>query len=217
MTESYTPTGKDKAVNKRIMVKLLVTEQFLKVKTYSRAYKSPFWFYISRSSIKDLKKKIRIIVRDMNSYADLELTEAKGKQMVRMTFSWLSSIGDNALSGYRQTVCLPSEQLQYMCAAETKSEYKFLSDDLSELPRIEIRNSNNLHRVIGNPGLRKKFGLFIGKHFNWPDYARIVIHDDFEPYSFGFSTYTRQGQGICGGIILHNPEDLRKAYYEMHT
>lgn len=65
--------------------------------------------------------------------------------------------------------------------------------------------------------LRRKLGRFLNNHFSWKGSRRIVVYDDFVPYSFFFQEERLNGNGICGEIILHGQEDLKKACYGMHT
>lgn len=37
------------------------------------------------------------------------------------------------------------------------------------------------------------------------------------PYSFFFREFRGGRAGICGGLILHNQDDIFKAYYNIHT
>ncbi len=68
-----------------------------------------------------------------------------------------------------------------------------------------------------NRVIRRKLEKFLGRHFNWRDSDRIIVTDDFAPYSFFFTEMRGKIRGICGEIILHGQEDLKKAYYGMHT
>ncbi len=65
--------------------------------------------------------------------------------------------------------------------------------------------------------MRKKLGKFLSCHFAWKDSRKITVTDDFVPYSFFFREERANGTGTCGGIILHNQQNLKKAYYGMHT
>lgn len=68
-----------------------------------------------------------------------------------------------------------------------------------------------------NPILRHKLGKFLDQHFNWYNYERIVLTDDYLPYSFFFEGYMVQGTKTCGGVILHGEENIRTAKYGIHT
>ena len=77
-------------------------------------------------------------------------------------------------------------------------------------PVIEFQSRKNLKAVVSEPILRKKLGKFLSCHFAWKSSTRIVVYDDFEPYSFFFREERQTGMGICGGIILHDRNNLKK-------
>ena len=41
--------------------------------------------------------------------------------------------------------------------------------------------------------------------------------DDCDPFSFTFREYLPGRTGLCGGVILHREEELKNAYYSLHT
>ncbi len=62
------------------------------------------------------------------------------------------------------------------------------------------------------PAAGTLYEVFLDCHFRWPDAVRIQIVDDScVLYSFFFQEERLNGNGICGGIILHGQEDLKKA------
>lgn len=84
-------------------------------------------------------------------------------------------------------------------------------------PKLEFQSRKNLKAVVENPILRHKLGKFLDQHFNWYNYERIVLTDDYLPYSFFFEGYMVQGTKTCGGVILHGEENIRTAKYGIHT
>lgn len=92
-----------------------------------------------------------------------------------------------------------------------------LSVDERGMPQIEFQSRKNLQAVAEIKVLRKKLGGFLDRHFAWKGSRKIVVYDDFVPYSFFFREERVSGTGICGGIILHGQENLKKACYGMHT
>ena len=73
---------------------------------------------------------------------------------------------------------------------------------------------HGLSVITGSPGiLRHKLGKFLDQHFNWYNYERIVLTDDYLPYSFFFEGYMVQGAKTCGGVILHGEENIQTAKY----
>ncbi len=65
--------------------------------------------------------------------------------------------------------------------------------------------------------MRHKFTKLLVTKMRWENYERIVLYDDFTPYSFVFDGYTTYGARLCGGIILHGQEKMEEAYYSIHT
>ena len=84
-------------------------------------------------------------------------------------------------------------------------------------PKLEFHSRKNLKAVVENPILRHKLGKFLDQHFNWYNYERIVLTDDYLPYSFFFEGYMVQGAKTCGGVILHGEENIQTAKYGIHT
>ena len=85
-------------------------------------------------------------------------------------------------------------------------------------PAIEFSNSRNLQKVVQRKGMRRKLGKFLDRNFQWPNAMKILVTDDCRvPYNFFFREQHISGTGICEGIILHGQEDLKKAYYGLHT
>ena len=69
----------------------------------------------------------------------------------------------------------------------------------------------------GESYLAAQAGKFLDQHFNWYNYERIVLTDDYLPYSFFFEGYMVQGAKTCGGVILHGEENIQTAKYGIHT
>ena len=65
--------------------------------------------------------------------------------------------------------------------------------------------------------VRKKLARFLRDHFQWTDADEIGFYRDFVPYSFLFREVCRGKPGIVGGVILHMQDDMKKAYYGLHT
>ena len=121
--------------------------------------------------------------------------------------------------GHREQVCLPYDKfLEYAAACmQDGKERRLLSISVQKRPEIEFRSRRRLREVAENKTVRKKFGRFLDRKLGRLQYKRIVLSDDCEPYSFGFTCYTAEGSGLCGGIILHRQGSLKSASYGMHT
>lgn len=80
-----------------------------------------------------------------------------------------------------------------------------------------FKSRKNLHAALANGVIRRKLIRFLRDQFRWAYAEKIEIYDDFMPYSFFFRE-TRGGEtGLSGGIILHGQEDMKTAYYSIHT
>ena len=157
---------------------------------------------------------------DIHSFAKLRLSKAEdGLEVMEVSFTWLRSSGWNGLSGQTETVRLPYAPFhEFACGNIGEGEeWRALSILPQAGPRLEFYSRRNLHAVVGNPLLRHKLGKFFAREMHWVDYQRIVLSDDFLPYSFFFTGYTNEGPGLCGGVILHGQDNLQKAYYGIHT
>ena len=60
-------------------------------------------------------------------------------------------------------------------------------------------------------------GRFLACRFTWKSVGRVVVFDGFVPHSVFFREERPDGTGMCGGIIMHGQENLKKAYYGIHT
>ena len=94
---------------------------------------------------------------------------------------------------------------------------KLLAMKGARLPKVEFHSREHLKEVVERPVLRKKLGKLLANHLEWRGSIRIMVYDDFVPYSFFFREERDNGTGLCGGIILHGQEDMKKAHYGIHT
>ncbi len=205
----------------RIMVKISAEDKYVSLWTVSRKSRSPHRFILLREELEELEEKGKVLARDIHSFADIRRCKStQGPDKLVITFWWLSDYENGEVGGWKQSVQLPYGKFVECVEGSSQSkgrEQRLLSIKEDRMPRIEFISGRNLKAVADMPMLRRKLGKFLARNFNWMDYSRIVVTDDFVPYSFGFSGYTPYGNGICGGIILHGQDDLRKAYYGIHT
>lgn len=206
-------------MNNRIMVRVKVLEKEILMKTVSREFKAPHFFYILKERIRELEQDKSMTVKDCGSYAELsQIRSTAGQRILRITFSWLKEEYNGELTGRRETVELPYD-LFYQAATEdtTSCEWKILSMVNKSRPKILFESRSNLHNAVRNPRVRKKLGRFFSRHFQWPHSQKIVLSDDWCPYSFNFTEYRNEGEGMFGGVILHGQENMRTAFYGIHT
>lgn len=208
-------------MNDTILVKTRCGKNVVSIRTISRKNKSFHCFVILRESLIRLERDKSIVVSDCSSFAMLELCmDSDGTQMLRIFFTWLQAVGNSRMAGWKETVCLPYAPFHDFVTAEEEMagrEWKQLSIPEISLTQLEFHSRKNLKEAVNEPLTRRKLKKVFNSDLSWQGYEKFVITDDWMPYSFLFQGYTARGIGICGGIILHNSEDLRKAYDGIHT
>ena len=208
-------------MSERTMVKLSASEECVRLRTLSKGYRSPHSFIFTQRELKELKEKGFITVADIRSFAKLSLRKTmEQEEILEIVFTWLRNTGGENVAGRTETVRLPYEKFKEYIGESRENDIskKMLSIEEHGKSKIEFQSRNNLKAVVETKALRKKLGKFMGTHFlRWNGSRQITMYDDFEPYSFFFKEQTPYGAGICGGVILHNRENLKKAYYGMHT
>lgn len=208
---------------KRTMLKLTASEDSISLRTVSRGFRSPHRFVVLETELQELEVKRHIISSDIRSFVEMHLVKAgmEGKgDMLVIRFAWLSDSAEGKLSGTEETLQFPWEVFREKIAESRSLEgaaVGLLSMKSQGNPAIEFHSGRNLKAVAGKRILRKKLGKFLSCHFAWKGSRKITVTDDFVPYSFFFREERSNGAGICGGIILHGQENLKKARYEIHT
>ena len=205
----------------RIMVKLSVSDDCISLRTCSRGYHSPQRFILTKSELRELDEKRYLTVSDIRSFAKLALRKTmEQEEVLEIDFTWLNDVGSGKVSGVTETVRLSYEKFRELAkeSGEDGTQKKMLSLKDDSRIRIAFLSRKNLRAVAETKMLRKRLGKFMGNHFlRWKGSRQIILYDDFEPYSFFFQEQTPYGAGICGGVILHGRENLKKAYYGIHT
>lgn len=208
-------------MNNRIMIKLLASEECVSLRTFSRGHRSPHGFILTEKQLRELEGKRFMTVSDIRSFAELALCKTMEQtENLEICFTWLRDAGGGAVVGMVETVRIPYGKFKE--AVEESRENgvwkRMLSLENHGRPKIEFQSRKNLKAVAERKALRKKLGKFMRGHFlRWQGGRQITLYDDFEPYSFFFREQTPYGEGMCGGVILHNRENLEKAYYGIHT
>lgn len=209
--------------NRRIMLKLSASEDRVSLRTISRDFRSPQRFIVLDRELQELEEKRHIIVSDIRSFAELRLEKAGTAgdgEILSVTFTWLNNMGRAKVSGTEETLRLSFRRFREGIEKSHSldgADVRMLSLEDRGVPRIEFQSRKHLAEVARIRTLRRKLGKFLDSHFAWKGGGRIVVSDDFVPYSFFFREERGSGTGLCGGIILHGQEDLKKAYYGMHT
>lgn len=203
----------------RTMVKAYALEHGINFRTISRARKSPRRFYILRTVLEELRADETVIVSDIHCFAELLLCSSDGT--LRIDFTWLQG-GYDGLTGWEESVTLPYEALadfmRESCQKGGPEQWKHLSLQVNSCPKIVFHDHEGLRKCLENKTVRGKLARALRDNFRYYRAEQISFYHDFVPYSFLFQE-TRNGHvGIVGGLILHNGEDdLKKAYYSVHT
>ena len=208
-------------MNNRIMIKLSVSDDCIFLRTFSRDYHSPQRFILTKSELLELDEKRYLTVSDIRSFAKLALRKTmEQEEVLEINFTWLNDAGSGKVFGMTETVRLSYGKFRELAkeSRENGTQKKILSLKDDSRIRIAFQSRRNLKAVVETKMLRKKLGKFMGNHFlRWKGSRQITLYDDFEPYSFFFQEETPYGARTCGGVILHGRENLKKAYYGIHT
>ena len=205
----------------RTMLKLSVRDEFIVFQTYSRRNGRSSQFYMRVETLNALEQLRTIIAMDDPHFVKMHIyVDRTGVERLCIQFTWLSISGLDSVHGRREF--LDVDYARFKAATEKSRAQQEAWQTLLTLPEqgkppIQMHSKGNLKKVLQNRTLKKKLGRFLASHFRWESAKCIYICDDYLPYSFFFQEEFDDGRGICGGIILHGPEDLRKAYYEIHT
>lgn len=204
-------------MEQRTLVKIESDEKGCYIKTVSRNYRPPQGFYILKEEILAAEEKGWGIIQDGFCFARIGFPKSGHfGNCVKISFFWSQSDGNDGYTGRREYLSIPYDRFQEAFQGRNM-KLKLLSLPEHRRPRIEFESRKNLREVVKNPRLRRKLGKFLSENFQWVNSDRIVIYDDFLPYSFGFCEYRDNGKGIVGGMILHGQEHMETAYYGMHT
>ena len=206
-------------MNQRTLVKLTASEYCIGFRTVSAKRKSPRLFFVTRDELKKLDNEGYVIAQDINCFAVFRRNTRAGT--VSIEFAWLQSEMFERLVGYVETVTLPYDAfmrfVQDSLQDDGPAQWSVLSVIDNRKPRLVFYDTDRLHECVENRLVRKKLFRFLRGSFQWPDAEEIGFYRDFVPYSFLFREKCNGKPGITGGVILHMQEDMRKAYYAMHT
>lgn len=208
---------------KRTMVKVSASGECVSLRTVSRGFRSPHRFVLLEEELEELEEKRYALSRDIRSFAEMRLEKAGAEgdgDIFVVRFAWLGDAGGGKLSGTEETLRLPWDAFRESIAGSRRLDgaaMKLLAMKGRRPPKVEFHSREHLKDVVGMPMLRKKLGKLLANHLACGESLRVMVYDDFVPYSFLFREETAYGTGLCGGIILHGQEDMKKAYYEIHT
>lgn len=206
-------------MSNRTLVKVTAYENCISIKTISRKRKSLHRFFISLDNLAQLETQTAIIVKDISSFA--ELYRDVSADTLEILFTWLIGTG-SGVSAYEETVVLPYSRLVSFVRDSSVTgraeEWTVLSlKEPQGKPKYVFKSAETLRAVINNGVIRHKLVRALRDNFNWPRTEEIHFHADFLPYSFIFEEIRAGQPALVGGLVLHGQEDMKKAYYSVHT
>ena len=206
--------------SKRTMVIATAGENCISFKTVRWKRKSRQRFLIVRERLETLEDGRTEIVSDIHSFAVLRRSEATG--LLTINFTWLNGACDGEVRGWEESVTIPYALLLAFMEESTQEggpeTWKHLSVCRTSRPRLIFHDKDRLRECVANKTVRRKLARALRDNFRYSGEEQIGLYDDFQPYSFFFREVRNGGDGICGGLILHNHHnDLKKAFYSVHT
>lgn len=206
-------------MSNRTLVKLTASEYCVGFSTVSFRRRSPRTFLVTRSQLEKLEAEGAVIAQDIHCFAVFRRNTLAGT--VSIEFAWLHSEMFKKLVGYEETVTLPYDAfMRFVRESQQEggpSQWAALSVIDTRRPKLVFYDTAGLHKCVENRLVRKKLARFLRDHFQWTDADEIGFYRDFVPYSFLFREVCRGKPGIVGGVILHMQDDMKKAYYSLHT
>lgn len=201
----------------RTLIKVSAGENCIGFRTISWNRKSNREFLITRDEFAQLEHVQTVITNDIHSFAVLR--RSKGSETMSIDFSWLSGGSNDQVTGWEQNVVLPYYALADFVQESTQesgpSKWQTLSLQTISRPKIEFMDKAGLHKCLENRIVRGKLSRALRDNFYGAEH--VVLYRDFEAYSFMFRSFRGNWPAVTGGLILHGKEDLKKAYYSVHT
>ena len=205
-------------MNARILIKVSASENCIGFKTITRRRKSEHNFLVTRDELARLEYEPQIITRDIYSFAVLRHDTNAGT--LSIDFSWLNGSSSGNLIGWEERVTLPYDGLVAFVQASAREdgpkEWKTLSIEKVTTPQIVFVDKDKLRKCLENRVVRKKLARALRDNFRCDE--RVEFYHDFMAYSFMFKSFRSGWSPLIGGLIFHNhKDDLKKAYYSVHT
>lgn len=202
----------------RTLVKIKAENQWLLFRTISQVKKSPHTFYIPCSRLERLEDLSDPVVVG-SSFPDFaEFRRNVDRREIQVRFSWMNCT-DDRLTGWTETVTLPYDAfIHFLRNAVDGDQWSVLSSEENLRPKLIFCEGHTIREVAANKLVRRKLVRALRDHFQWKSGGTIRFYSDYVPYSFFFRETLDDGQpGICGGLILHDQEDMKRACYSVHT
>ena len=205
-------------MSNRTLVKVSASKNCIGFRTISRRRKSDHTFLVTRDELARLEYEPQIITRDIYSFAVLRRDSDAGT--LSIDFSWLNGSSGGNLIGWDETVTLPYDELMTFVQASTQEggpqQWKSLSIQKTTTPQIVFVDKDRLRKCLENRVVRKKLARALRDNFRCDE--RVEFYHDLMAYSFMFKSFRSGWSPLIGGLIFHNhKDDLKKAYYSVHT
>ena len=203
----------------KTLVKLSAWKDWIDIRVITHDKKERHTFCVERAKLLQIRETREVIARDSAGFAAFQYHSYNGTVIVQ--FFWINPTDTGAFRGWNQTVILDYQNLMSFLSMSADpsgpKNWKMLSKDPSNAPRLVFPGQRNLKQVVGNKLIRRKLSKFLRDNFRWRNTMEIQFFSDFVPYSFFFREIRHDGVGIQGGLILHGQEQMEKAYYSIHT
>ena len=193
-----------------------VSGECVAVSTFCRKHNRRGRFLLIRERLRELLNEAPRDFYDMDCNNHVHIHA--GMNRWTFTFDWLSEYSDGTLTGFRQTIEVPSSAMTELFEDGTPVRYLFAPREAHA--RVDSSHvGNSIREILGIPRVRRAFAKAMRDCFRWRD-DEVTLYRDFGT-SFFFRT--RSGCPECGGLILH--ESTRKTpkgtfpemYYGVHT
>lgn len=206
-------------MNDRIMVKVTATENCLYFRTIAWDRKSPREFCIPKTSILRLRRERYLVVNDIYCFAEIH---REPDASVSIEFTWMKKdLYTGNVEGWSQIISLPLGPLLIFAERggleDNPKKWVVLSRKATFSPRIVFVNTENLRKAVENLTVRHKLAKFLSQNFHYRYATEIRLYNDYFPYSFFFREMIGDMVGMCGGVILHGQDNLKKSEYSIHT
>jgi hypothetical protein len=200
----------------RNLIKFSRNENTIAMQVYDKINKKSSNFYLLKSKIQDVLDGKEMIDRDIWSYCSIW----KRENAMNFRVDWLEGAGGFKLEGYTQNFTISTSKFIEWYESE-EEKYTCISINENKTAKFDVRCEKNLHEVINNKILKKKFTKGIQKLMCWQG-ETIELYDDWAEHSFYFVEKDKNNQRVMnGGMIFHHDYDekdnLKKGYYGIHT
>ena len=193
-----------------------VSGECVAVSTFCRKHNRRGRFLLIRERLRELLDEGPRDFYDMDCNNHVHIHA--GMNRWTFTFDLLSEYSDGTLTGFRQTIEVPSSAMTELI--EDGAPVRYLFTPREAHARVDSSHvGNSIREILGIPRVRRAFAKAMRDCFRWRD-DEVTLYRDFGT-SFFFRT--RSGCPECGGLILH--ESTRKTpkgtfpemYYGVHT